>query len=113
MSKSRLQARSVLMLVKPASYVHPLTLSFANPSESEVQSASRMRFGRARVHKPKSAQDEDAVDFVDASSMTELHVAAGDVEAAALPEEWCSLSEGERKVLPSGRWIGAGAGVAC
>ena len=43
----------------------------------------------------------------------ELHVAAGDVEAAALPEEWCSLSEGERKVLPSGRWIGAGAGVAC
>ena len=43
----------------------------------------------------------------------ELHVAAGDEEAAALPEERRSLSEGSRKVLPSGRWIGAGAGVAC
>ena len=32
----------------------------------------------------------------------ELHVAAVDPEAAALPEEWRSLSEGERKVLPSG-----------
>ena len=43
----------------------------------------------------------------------ELHVAARDVEAAALPEEWRSLSEGSRKVLPSGQWIGAGAGAAC
>ena len=34
----------------------------------------------------------------------ELHIAAiGDVEAAALPEERRSLSEGARKVLPSGR----------
>jgi hypothetical protein len=34
----------------------------------------------------------------------ELHVIAVDVEAAALPEERRSLSEGSRKVLPSGRW---------
>ena len=34
----------------------------------------------------------------------ELHVAADDEEAAALPEEWRSLSEGSRKVIPSGRW---------
>ena len=34
----------------------------------------------------------------------ELHVAAQDVEAAALPEEWRSHSEGSKKVLPSGRW---------
>ena len=33
----------------------------------------------------------------------ELHVAAVDEEAAAiLPQEWRSLSEGSRKVLPSG-----------
>ena len=34
----------------------------------------------------------------------ELHVAVLDVEAAALPEKWRSLSEASRKALPSGRW---------
>jgi len=60
------------------------TLCFADPNESEVQSASRMRFGRARVHTAKSAQDEDAVDFVDNSSMTELRVAPGTQEEIKL-----------------------------
>jgi len=67
------------------------TLCFTDSSEAEVESSSRMRFGKALVMKPKSMQDDVDAVVSDAAPTTEIRVAAGTQEEVVV-----SVVKGQR-----------------
>jgi len=61
------------------------TITFANSADTEVESSSRMRFGRALVSKPKYGTDgEGNLAEFDAGDYTDVRVAAGTQEDVEL-----------------------------
>ena len=62
----------------------------------QVESSSRLRFGKARVLKPKSMQDDEAVDVDVTAPTNELRVAAGtneEVTVRVIKGQRCATSQ--------------------